>query len=279
MDTQTLFGRRACLAVFERRPEEIRRIYYRRDQAAPLKGMLAWAASRRIAYRELDEEELRRVAKSAHHEGLVLATEPLRFAPLEPDAVGEARGWMALDRVENPHNLGAILRTCAFLGVEALLAGGVGPGEKVNAAALRVAEGGAEHVRLFAAPDPGAALQGFAERGYAVVGLETDSPPLRAAEFATAPWVLVAGHEQEGLAPAARRACTAIRSIAGTGAVSSLNVSVAVGIALAALTAQPEEDRAGRLARKGTPAPGRRSRPPVSRPPRRKRPRPKERPR
>ncbi len=246
METQILYGQRACRAVFERRSQDIRRIYYHRERADGLGGMLAWAASRRIPYRELDDEGLQKVARSAHHEGLVLATEPLRYGALDSEALleaarvaGEAGRWMAVDRVENPHNLGAILRTCAFLGVEALLAGGPRPGEKVNGAALRVAEGGAESVRLFAAPEPAAPLQQFARRGFAVIGLESGGAPLRAAEFAAGPWVLVAGHEQEGLSPATRRACTTVRGIEGTGAISSLNVSVAVGIALAALTGEP----------------------------------------
>ncbi len=246
METQILYGQRACRAVFERRSQDIRRIYYHRERAAGLGGMLAWAASRRIPYRELDDEGLQKVARSAHHEGLVLATEPLRFGALDDEALagsagsagsaGEAGRWMAVDRVENPHNLGAILRTCAFLGVDALLAGGPQAGEKVNGAALRVAEGGAEAVRLYAAPEPAVPLAEMARWGFAVIGLESGGAPLRAVEFAGGPWVLVAGHEQEGLSPATRRVCTAVRGIEGTGAVSSLNVSVAVGIALAALT-------------------------------------------
>lgn len=252
MDEQILYGRRACMAVLERRPHDVRRLFHSRAQAPALGGVLAWAASRHIPYRELDEEGLRRVANSAHHEGLVLATEPLRYAALEAAPGGT---WLALDGVENPHNLGAILRTCAFLGVEALLAGGVQAGEKVNGAALRVAEGGAEHVRLVAAPEPALALAAFATQGYAVIGLETDAPPLQAGAFAGTPWLLVAGHEQEGLAPATRRACSAIRSIAGTGAVGSLNVSVAVGIALAALTGRLQPTAAGRAARRATSLP------------------------
>ncbi|MCZ6474631.1 MAG: RNA methyltransferase [SAR324 cluster bacterium] len=245
-DTQTLYGRKACLAAYECRPHDILRIYHGREQAPLLAGMLRWAASQRIVYRELDEEGLRRVAKSTHHEGLVLATKPLRYRPLGEAEGAAHRRWLALDGVENPHNLGAILRSCAFFGVDALLAGGSEPGGKVNSAALRVAEGGAEYVPLFAASGLVPALEILRRGGRPVIGLETGAPPLPAGGELGGSWALVAGHERHGLSPAVRQACDAVHAIAGAGRLDSLNVSVAVGVALGRLAGDAPWKQGGR---------------------------------
>ena len=262
-DTQTIHGIKACMAVFEHRPHDIQRIFYRDHVAKQIAAMLRWAASQGMVYRELDEEGMRKVTKSGHHEGLALVTQPLRygsFGEAADDSAGAATGggaagagggyrqeterWMALDGVENPHNLGAILRTCAFFGLDGLLAGGAAPESRVNSAALRVGEGGAESLRLCGVPELAPTLARLAASGWSVIGLETGAPPLPAG-FAPAPrWMLAVGHEHEGLSPQVREACGAVYSIAGEGRLGSLNVSVATGIALSRLVhppAQPKE--------------------------------------
>ena len=240
-DEQSVYGMKAALALVERRPEDVLRIHYRTDRRIQLKGVLAWAASRRLPYRELDEDSLRKVAGGTHHEGLVVIAKPLRFASFAPapppsDSAAPARPlvWVALDGVENPHNLGAILRSAAFFGAEGVLVGGATPGEKVNQAAIRVAEGGAEYVRVAAEPDLAAALSARAAEGWAVLGLETDGTRLARPRQAR-PILLVLGNEHEGLRPAIRKACSAVHRIHGSGTLASLNVSVAAGVALALL--------------------------------------------
>jgi len=248
-DEQSVYGVKAALALIERRPDDVLRLHYRKERRAQLKGVLAWAASKRLPYRELDEDSLKKVAGGSHHEGVVVIAKPLRFTAF--DAAGmvpkrEEAGsqparvpsrhplWVAVDGVENPHNLGAILRSCAFFGAEGVLVGGANPGDKVNQAAIRIAEGGAEYVRLIAAPDLTQVLTSLGLQGWAVLGLETDGSPLPRVRPAR-PVLLVLGHEHEGLRPAIRKACTAVHRIPGAGPLASLNVSVAAGVALALL--------------------------------------------
>ena len=249
MDSQTLFGMKACLAMLEHRPQDLIRLYHAKNMRRHLRGMLAWAAARHIPYRELDAEGLQKVASTAHHEGIVAVCRPLRYRELSLESASEAtrdignesgRGgalWVALDGVANPHNLGAIMRSCAFFGAAGLLAGGAAPGEKVNAAALRVAEGGAEHLALHGAPELAEALGILREGGFALIGLETGGAPTLAQALHRHPpqkaLALVLGAEQDGLSRAARRACGTVCHLPGEGAMSSLNVSVAAGVALA----------------------------------------------
>jgi TrmH RNA methyltransferase len=230
--SQAVCGLEACLALFRRRPDAIVRIHYRADRLDVLRPLLAWAARERLPYRELDDEGLLRVGESAHHGGVVIVAQPLRFAPPVPERPAAHGRWMALDGVENPHNLGAILRTCAFFGLDGVLAGGVQPDAVVSAATLRVAEGGAEHLALCAAPDLAPALAELARRGFEVIGLETDAPRTLGALAPREPWLLAVGHERDGLSPAVRAVCTQLCRIDGVGNLGSLNVSVSAGVAL-----------------------------------------------
>ena len=234
-DQQTIHGRKACQALFKQRPEAIRRIFYRREGAQELGDMLRWAAARKLVYREVSDDELAKLAKTNHHEGLVLVTNPMRFRRMNYLEAGQSGLWLGLDRVENPHNLGAILRTAAFFGLNGVVVGGVSEGEKVNGAAIRVAQGGAEHLAICAEPDLPSLLHNLVSEGWQVMGLETGGESLATVLPATRPWMLVAGHEAYGLGLETRQACGQLVTIPGAGAVGSLNVSVAVGVALGLL--------------------------------------------
>lgn len=244
-DEQTVFGVKAGLALLERRPEAVRRIYHTAALRGVLGPHLSAAAARHRPYRELDGEALAKLAESPHHEGLVVVAEPRRYRELTPEAAragGPAALWLALDGVENPHNLGALVRTAAFFGLTGVLAGGAAPGDKVNAAVLRVSEGGAEHLPLFAAPRLPAALHTLREAGCRVLGLETDAAQSLADAVAAGltggPLVLVLGAERAGLSTDARHACDGLCVLAGSGPLPSLNVSVAAGVALTMVLAR-----------------------------------------
>jgi TrmH RNA methyltransferase len=232
---QVVYGVQACLALHARRPGDIVRIFHSPGRAKQLAPLLRWAASRRVVYRQLDAEGMARAAGSPHHEGVVIVARPLTFRAMQPRDAEAASTWVLLDNVSNPHNLGAILRTCGFFGVEAVIAGGVEPGSKVNAAAQRVSQGGAEAVRLFAAPMLPKAAGWLRRAGVTLIGLESDAPA--ALEAVPMPWpcALVLGHEQTGLSPAIRQRCDRLAAIRGRGGVGSLNVSVAAGLAIAAM--------------------------------------------
>ena len=250
MSEQKVYGRKACLALLEHRPEDVLRLYHAPELRGELAGILPWLAARRLAYRELDSEGLAKVAGGPHHEGLVLSAKPILPQGWPPPEVPPGRSksiWLALDGVANPHNLGAILRTAAFFGVNGVLLGGFEPGEKINPAVLRVAEGGAEWVPLFAAPNLPVALADLMEAGFGVIGLETDSratlSDVMGSGMAAGGVVAVLGGEREGLSPEVRRACGTLCALEGRGRMQSLNVSVATAVALALLARGPSSPR------------------------------------
>jgi len=179
------------------------------------------------------------MARSARHEGLCVSAKPRGWLPASElgRMLERAQGTaLALDRVRNPYNIGALLRTAAFFGLDAVLLGAPAPHPGLAPTAVRVAEGGAEHVRLCRTTDLATTLARLRERGVRVIGAEGGATtPAIGFAFAR-PTVLIVGNERGGLGERIRSACDAVVAIPGRGAVESLNVAVAGGILMAELT-------------------------------------------
>ena len=234
-EEQRFYGVNACLALFQHRPEALRKLWLLPARMPAMKAVLAWCVANRIGYTLVEDEDLARLSGSQHHEGVVFGALPppeqnlsawLRFLPAGPQLA------LWLDGVGNPHNLGAILRSAAHFGAAALLIPKDSP-LHLSGAAARVAEGGAEAVpivRLARGDNAIAQLQsaGFTLAATVVRGGQSvlDSPLPRRL-------VIVLGAEQAGIDPALAQAIPLRLSIPGTGAVDSLNVAAATAVLLA----------------------------------------------
>jgi RNA methyltransferase, TrmH family len=227
-------GRNACLALFAARRDDIRRVYVTEENLKAFGEVLRWCAQRRIAYHVKTSADLDQIAETMHHDGvLFLAREkkPQSFHDLLAALPrhGPLR-LVVLENVKNPHNLGAILRVCAHFGVPAVLAAGSTPA--LSPAAMRTAEGGAEHTNVVPVGDGVAALETLKARSFQVVA--TTSHTERALGAARLPEraVIMFGSEGEGLS--ARLVALADTSLAipGSGALESLNVACAASVLL-----------------------------------------------
>jgi len=237
-----LYGLNAVRAVFAKRPQAIRKLYLLESRIPQLQPLLKWCVGSRVGYRVVAEDDLHKLAASAHHEGVVadvLREEPQPLSAWLRDLADGPQCLLWLDGVGNPHNLGAILRSAAHFGVAAVLL----PKQSslaLSGAAARVAEGGAEavpFVRLGREDNAIAQLHGAGFRLAATVvrgggDLFAANLPQRL--------VYVLGAEGEGMSPELAAACDLKLSIPGSGAVESLNVASATAVFLA------EYRRAGR---------------------------------
>lgn len=231
-----VFGLNACRAVFERRPQEIRKAWLSERRVAEVKPMLAWLARERVGYTIVAEDDLERLTQSQHHEGIcleVLRRPPQPLAAFLRGVKPASASWLVLlDGVGNPHNFGAVLRIAAHFGADAVL---LPPGSTLalSGAACRVAEGGAEALPLVATGDLAEALPALARAGYdAVATVVRQGTDLYAAELPRRV-VFVFGAEGGGLSAALLKAIRRRVRIPGTGAVESLNIATAVGVVAA----------------------------------------------
>lgn len=175
---------------------------------------------------EVTSTDLAALSDVEHAQGVLAVA----HAPLF-DSVGAAQRVLALDAVQDPGNVGVLVRTAAWFGVEAVLVGG-GTVDPYNPKAVRAAMGGLWDVRLVTAPDLAATLaalkrDGFTHYGAAMEGTDAQVWQPRA------PSVLVLGSEAHGLSPAVAAQLDEAVTISGNPArqgVESLNVAVAAGI-------------------------------------------------
>lgn len=232
--TERVVGLSAARAVLAVRPKAVLHIAHSPGARVEVRDLLREAARLRIAYREVSEEELGKMAGTLHHEGICLLTKarsPVELADLARLLARDGFA-LALDQVENPHNVGALLRSAAYFGAAGLL---VAHGETrgLSPAAVRIAEGGAEYVPVCFVRELCAALDQLRTGGVEIVGADVhEGEPLDQAELG-ARTVLVMGNERSGLSPAVQKRCTRRVRIEGRGQIESLNVSVAAGILLA----------------------------------------------
>jgi TrmH RNA methyltransferase len=143
--------------------------------------------------------------------------------------------------VRNPYNVGAILRSAAFFGASGALFGAQAQptpdaGSHLAPTAVRVAEGGVEHLLLTRTTDLASTLAGLRKAGVTVVGADGHATASAIGFSYRRPAVLVLGHEREGLGERVRAQCDAVVAIRGSGHVESLNVAVAAGVLIAEMT-------------------------------------------
>lgn len=240
-DELRLYGWNAVQALFERRPQALRKLYLAEALIPRLQPLLKWCVANRVGYRVVEEGDLNKLAATTHHEGVV--ADVLRAPML---ALSD---WMAalptdkpvlalwLDGVGNPHNFGAILRSAAHFGVAGLL---LPPDATLalSGAAARVAEGGAEAVPLVRLPALKQAMEELRAGGFSLAATLVDGGDNLFKRELPARLVYVMGAEGEGMDRALAQTCDMQVSIPGSGAVESLNVASATAVLLSHWYAQ-----------------------------------------
>ncbi|MBS0457606.1 MAG: rRNA methyltransferase [Proteobacteria bacterium] len=229
-----LHGVNACLAAFAHRPDDLRKLWLTDANIPAFKPVLTWCVQQRIGYRVVAAEEIERLTASSHHEGVCMALRR-RDPPTLVDVLAglgkdEAALLLWLHGVGNPHNLGAILRSAAHFGVRAAL---VSDAAALSPAAYRVAEGGAEAVPCVPAADVAHTCDRLHRAGFQLAATVVRGGDGLYEKPLPARLVLLLGAEQTGLPQALTARADLRLRIPGTGAVESLNVSVAAALLIA----------------------------------------------
>jgi 23S rRNA (guanosine2251-2'-O)-methyltransferase len=235
-------GLRAVEQLLQSRPDDIRKLYAEYRSANPrVKEVLEAARRVGIDVQSANRARLRQISGEARHQGVV--AELARSTTIDESALrtlveqrlgsetGRPLVLLLLDGIQDPHNLGACLRTADAAGVDAVVVprhGAAGPGPAVS----KVAAGAAEVLPLARVGNLGKTLDWLGDYGILRIGTSDRGKSTLYDVDTTGPLALVMGREEKGVSKAVASRCDRIVSLPMAGEVSSLNVSVACGVCL-----------------------------------------------
>jgi 23S rRNA (guanosine2251-2'-O)-methyltransferase len=179
--------------------------------------------------RDLDKA----LGAEAVHQGLLLEARPLAQPRL--DQIEKSGIVVMLDQVTDPHNVGAILRSCAAFNVTALVATARHSPE-ASGVLFKSASGAYEHVPFVKVTNLSRAMAELKDYGFRLIGLDSEAPEPISALDSAPPIALVLGAEGKGLRQLTRDSCDHLARLELTGPIRSLNVSNAAAVALYALS-------------------------------------------
>jgi 23S rRNA (guanosine2251-2'-O)-methyltransferase len=216
------------------------------QRRAALERIVLHATSLRIPIVEVEGGTLTALAGFDGHQGVALVVAARRYATVDEVLARamqrqEPPFILAMDSLEDPQNVGTLLRSAEAAGVHGVLF----PTHRqapLTPAAIKASAGAVEHLLLVPVDDLAGTLIDLHVRGLRIVGAEAEAPLSARQADLRGPLVLVVGSEGQGLGPAVRRRCDLVVRIPMRGAIGSLNAAVAGSILLFEALAQRDPD-------------------------------------
>ena len=197
--------------------------------------IIAMCRAQGVVVKETDKNKLARLCGSEHHQGVVLSAAVCAYAQLD-DLFAAAREkneppfFVVCDEIEDPHNLGAIIRTAEAAGVHGVIV----PKRRsapLGVTVARASAGAVAYVPVARVPNLPAAIDSLKDAGLWIYGADMGGAPC-SAQKPQGPIALVIGSEGRGLGRLVRERCDFLLSLPMKGRIQSLNASVAAGILL-----------------------------------------------
>jgi 23S rRNA (guanosine2251-2'-O)-methyltransferase len=234
---QRVFGLHAVTSLLQRNPTRVSLLLAleSRDDAR-MQQVLDLAEKANVPIRRVARGELDELVQGVSHQGVVAETGAAPVIgenelPEFLDALPHPAFLLILDGIQDPHNLGACLRTADAAGVDAVIL----PRDRsapLNATVRKVACGAAEFVPVVRVTNLARIMRAVRDRGIWVYGAAGEAESTLYQTDLSGPLALVLGGEGKGLRRLTREHCDGLVSIPLDGSVSSLNVSVATGVCL-----------------------------------------------
>lgn len=204
------------------------------DREGSVAEIAALAKERGIVVQYVERAKIEALAGGHRHQGVLAYVAPVSYAELDDilkaaEEKGEAPFLVLLDELEDPHNLGALLRTADATGVHGILI----PKRRsvsLNATVAKTSAGAVEYVPVARIGNIAQTLKKLKEKGFWVAGADMDGEKAYYEADLTGPLVLVVGSEGRGMSRLTKEACDFIVSMPMIGRINSLNASVAGSI-------------------------------------------------
>ena len=236
-ETHYIYGMHAVAGALQHEPDSIKTVWMehaRRDKRA--QQIIALLKQHGISLQRVERDELDQLAAGGRHQGIIAEA---RLQPALDEAGLKALlaglevppFLLILDGVQDPHNLGACLRTADAAGIHAVIA----PRDKacgLTSTVRKVASGAAETVPFVQVTNLVRTIKTLQQAGIWIIGTDLAADNSVFETDLTGPLALVLGAEEKGLRRLTREACDALVKLPMQGSVQSLNVSVSAGICL-----------------------------------------------
>ncbi len=219
-----VYGKNVIISILESNKKIIKAYLHKNFND---KTIITALQKRKIQIEWLEKYELDKLANKGH-QGIILKIPAYEYVNYEKFVNEENSLVVILDHLEDPHNLGAIVRTCEAAGVSGIII----PKDRsvsVNSTVMKVSAGALENVSIAQVTNIGRTIRELKKKGFWIIGTDLDGTNFEEMDY-QGKIALVIGNEGKGLSKLVKSECDFIAKIPMFGKINSLNASVAAGI-------------------------------------------------
>lgn len=229
-------GRNSVLELLET-GKDINKIFIEKgEKHGSINKIIGIAKDRKVVIVEIEKSKLNQMAQTDNHQGVIAIVPPFDYCEVE-DILKEAKSKnekpfiMILDGIEDPHNLGSIIRTAETAGVHGIII----PKRRacmVNSTVYKVASGAVEHMKIARVNNITDTINYLKENDIWIYGTEMEAEKYYYNENLTGAVAIVVGSEGFGMSRLVKENCDVLLKIPMRGTITSLNASVSAGIVM-----------------------------------------------
>lgn len=229
-------GRNAVLELLES-GKDINKIYITKgEKHGSINKIIAKAKEKRIVLVEKDKRQMEEIAQTPNYQGVIAIVPPFEYCEIE-DILEEAKikqeepFVLILDGIEDPHNLGSIIRTAETAGIHGIII----PKRRaasVNSTVSKVSAGAVQYMKIARVTNISDAIQKLKEAGLWICGTDIATKTYYDEQDLTGPLGIVIGNEGQGMSEKVKKNCDFLVKIPMKGKITSLNAAVSTGIVI-----------------------------------------------
>lgn len=229
-------GRNAVIELLKSEREVNKVLVARGERQGSMNEIMKLAKQRRIVVTEVDKNKLDSYSETKHHQGVIAFVAPIEYVEVD-DILAKARErgedpfLLICDEIEDPHNLGALIRSAEIAGCHGVII----PKRRatgVTEVVAKVAVGATEYVPIARVNNINETIQELKNKGVWIVGTDGSAKTLYYDQDLTGPIAIIVGSEGRGMSQLTMKNCDFLVKIPMMGKITSLNASVSGGIVL-----------------------------------------------
>lgn len=234
--TDQVEGRNAVIALLES-GKDINKIFISDgEKHGSINKIIALAKERKVLVTEINKAKLNKMAKTENNQGVIAFVPPFEYSDVDEmleyaKSKNEDPFIIILDGIEDPHNLGAIIRTAETAGVHGIII----PKRRaasVNSTVAKVSAGAVEHIKIARVNNLTQTIKELKEQGIWIYGTDIEATDYYYNQDLTGPIAIIIGSEGFGMSRLVKEKCDFLLKIPMKGKTTSLNASVSSGIVI-----------------------------------------------